>query len=182
VAAQANLGPDQTASEWLEAIRAQAPDWVWRLMDSEFRLVMAQRWITHNEEVLEHPTVSGLDRDTFARELSSEDPTHPLWPHCARVTLREITQACGGLENEDLAPGSRPRPIAPELELVRLFRVQDLDRDETGQYFFAPGAQAMALTVIVRHGESGWLVAGIGEYLYQPGWPPQSERVAQPED
>jgi hypothetical protein len=182
MAEQENPAPDQTASEWLEAIRSQAPDRVWRLMDPEFRLVMAQRWITHNEEVLEHPTVSGLDRDAFARELTSEAPTHPLWIHCARVALREITQACGGLENEDLAPGSRPRPIAPEIELVRLFRLQDLDRDETGQYYFAPDAQAMALTVIVRQRESGWLVAGIGEYLYYPGWPPRSERVALPED
>jgi hypothetical protein len=78
MAARGTSGPDQRAWEWLEAIRAQASDRVWRLMEPDFRLVMAQGWITHNEEALEHPTVSGLDRDTFARELSSEDPAHPL--------------------------------------------------------------------------------------------------------
>jgi hypothetical protein len=114
-------GPDQTALAWLEAIRAQDPERLWRLMDPDFRRVNAQAWITMNPEALAHPTVTGLDRDAFAVELSSEEPTHPLWPQFARVMLREVTQASGGLEQENLGIGSRPWLIAPDLELVRFF-------------------------------------------------------------
>lgn len=182
MAAQGTPGPDQTAWAWIEAIRAQDAERVWRLMEPAFRLVMVQGWITHNPEALEHQTVVGLGRDAFARELSMEKPTHPLWPHCARVSLREITQACGGLEQKDIRPGTRPRPIGPDLELVRFFPVDELDQDEAGQYYFAPGARAHTLSVILRHRESGWLVAGIGDHLGHPGWPPRFERVVLPED
>jgi len=51
--------------------------------------VNAQAWITMNPEALAHPTVTGLDRDAFAVELSSDEPTHPLWP--------QFAQASGGL-------------------------------------------------------------------------------------
>jgi hypothetical protein len=180
--AQAESGPSRVAREWVEAIKAQRSDQVWRLMDPDFRLVMAQRWIMHNPEVLQDPTVSGLDRDAFAHDLASEYPTHPLWPHCGRVMLREITQACGGLEQERLGIGVRPRPIALDLELVRLFPLAELDRDESGQYYFAAGAQAINLSIILRHRESVWLAAGMGEYLYHPGWPPQPEKVVVSED
>jgi hypothetical protein len=180
--AQAESGPGRVAREWVEAIKAQRPDQVWRLMDPDFRLVMAQRWIIHNQEVLQDPTVLGLDRDTFAHELALERPTHPLWLHCGRVMLHEITQACGGLEQERLGIGVRPRPIALNLELVRLFPLDEVDRDEAGEYYFAAGAQVINLSVILRHRESRWLAAGLGEHLYHPGWPPQPEKVVLPED
>jgi hypothetical protein len=180
--AQAESGPGRSAWEWLEAVRAQAPDGAWRLMDPDFRLVMAQGWIIHNEDVLRDPTVSGLDRDTFARELSLEQPTHPLWPHFAKVMLREITRTLGGLELENLGIAMRPRLIGADLELVRLLPLDELDRDEDGQYYFAPGAQVIGLSVILRHREPRWLVAGIGEFLYHPGWPPRFERVVRSDD
>jgi len=182
MAAEGTPGPDQTAWAWLEAIRAQDPERLWRLMDPDFRLVNAQGWITMNPEALGHPTVARLDRDTFARELSLENPSHPLWPQFAKVMLREVTQACGGFEHKDLRIGSRPRLIAPELELVRLFPVDELDQDATGQYYFAPGASAVTLSVILRHRGAAWLVAGMGDSIGYPGWPPRFERVVQPDD
>lgn len=162
--------------------QSQAPDTAWRLMDPDFRLIMAQLWIAHNEDVLRDPTVSGLDRDTFARELSLEHPAHPLWPHCARVTLREITRTFGGLERRDLEIGMRPRLVGADLELVWFFPLDELVRDEAGQHWFPPGAWAITLSVIMRRRESRWLVAGLGDFLGHPGWPPQFERVVQPDD
>jgi|SRR6266487_3573051 len=180
--AQADSGPGRTAWELVEAIKAQAPDRVWRLMDRDFRLVMVQLWIIHNQDVLQDPAAAGLDRVIFAHELALEHPTHPLWPHCARVTLREITQTCGGFEHRELGTGARPRPISPDLELVRLFPLDEMYQDETGQHYFAPGAAVIALSIICRHREARWLVAGLGEFLGSPGWPPRFERVVQPSD
>ena len=146
--AQAESGPGRTALEWVEAVKAQETDRVWRLMDPDFRLVNVQGWITHNEEVLRDPAVGGLDRETFAHELASEHPTHPLWRHCARVTLREITQACGGFERRELGIGARTRPIGPDLELVRMFPLDEMDQDETGQHYFASGASVVVLSIL----------------------------------
>jgi hypothetical protein len=159
MASQGTSGPDQRAWEWLESIRAQDTRRVWRLMEPDFRLVMAQGWITHNPEALDHPTVAGLDQNAFARELATEESTHPLWRHCARVSLREITQAYDGLEQRDLRIGTRTRLIGPDLELVRFFPVDELDQDEDGQYYLAPGKWAHSFSVLLRHGEPGWQVA-----------------------
>lgn len=180
--AQAESGPGRAAVEWLEAVNAQAADRVWRLMDPDFRLVMVQAWINENETVLPDPAVGGLDREDFARALASERPTHPLWPHCASVTLREITQACGGFEQRELGIGARPRPIGPDLELVRLFPLDEMGRDEQGQHYFAPGTSVLTLSIICRRREARWLVAGIGAFLGYPGWPPRFEQVVQPDD
>lgn len=174
--------PGKVAWEWLEAIKAQDRDHVWRLMDPDFRLAMAQYWIVHNEEVLREPSVIDLGRDTFARELSREAPIHQLWEHCGRVSLREITDTCGGLVHEDLLIGTRPRVIGPDLELIRFFPKSEMWQDEDGNYYFAPGQAVMGISVIVRYRDPRWLIASIGDRLYRPGWPPKPERVVWPED
>lgn len=65
---------------------------------------------------------------------------------------------------------------------MRLFYLPDLDRDDHGNYVFAPGATARAVSVLVERTDSGWAVAGVGEWLLRPGWPPTYERVAQNDD
>jgi hypothetical protein len=54
------------------------------------------------------------------------------------VSLRELRNSFGGLDISQLGPGTRPRPLGPDLELVRLFYLPDLDKDDAGNYVFAP--------------------------------------------
>ena len=39
--------------------------------------------------------------------------------------------------------------------------MDELDQDEAGEHWFAPGASAVTLSVILRHREAAWLVAGM---------------------
>jgi hypothetical protein len=65
---------------------------------------------------------------------------------------------------------------------VRLFYLPDLERDDTGNYVFAAGAIARALSILVTRTAAGWAVAGVGDGLLRPGWPPTYERIVQADD
>lgn len=175
------MEPARRALEWVGALRSGDFSAVWAGLDSDFRLALVQGWIVRNPAVLRRPEAS-LGRDQLARDLSTEDPQHRLWPHCRRVLERELVGATAGVADHELAPGTRPRPMAPGLELIRLFPVDLLPRDAEGQPFFAAGQVVMSLSLITSHGQAGWVVAGIGEGVLRPGWPPEYQFLVRPED
>ncbi|MFB6829285.1 hypothetical protein [Streptomyces hydrogenans] len=86
------------------------------------------------------------------------------------------------LSTDQLGIASRPRFVGPDLELMRLLYLPDLDVDSGGNYSLAPGASARTANVILRRNEQAWAVAGVGDHFLRPGWPPVLERVVQPED
>lgn len=83
---------------------------------------------------------------------------------------------------DQLATGSRPRSVGVDLELVRLFCVADLDVDDRGKPFFAPGAFASGVSVIVSRADGDRRVAGFGDSMLHPGWPPVWEKIINAED
>lgn len=180
--AQAASEPNQFALQWVQAVVDNQAETVWPQMTPDFRLSLAQWWLTDNPEALDDPSAASLDREELARLLAAEKPEHILFRPLARVSLRELGNGFGGLDVSQLGPGTRPRPIGPDLELVRLFYLPDLDQDDAGNYVFAAGAAARAVSVLVERRDPGWAVAGVGEYLTRPGWPPRYERVVQSAD
>ncbi len=79
--------------------------------------------------------------------------------------------------------GSRPRLLGPDLELVRLLHKADLSVDASGYHQFLPGAFARSVSVLVTSVKGGdWKVAGIGDHLLRPGWPPTHEQVVRTAD
>jgi len=177
--AQAAFEPNQFALRWVQAVVDDRAEMVWPQMTPDFRLSLAQWWLIHNPEALNDPSATSLDRDELVRLLAAEKPEHILFRHLARVSLRELRNGFGGLDVSQLGPGTRPRPIGPDLELVRLFCLPDLDKDDAGNYVFAAGTAARTVSVLVERREQGWAVAGVGESLLRPGWPPTYERVVQ---
>lgn len=177
--AQAAFGPNQFALQWVQAVADDRAEMVWPQMTPDFRLSLAQWWLVHNPEALNDPSAASLDRDELVPLLAAAKPEHILFRHLARVSLRELRNGFGGLDISKLGPGTRPRPIGPGLELVRLFYLPDLDKDDAGNYVFAAGAAARTVSVLVERRERGWAVAGVGESLLRPGWPPTYERVVQ---
>ncbi|OEJ21771.1 hypothetical protein AR457_40760 [Streptomyces agglomeratus] len=170
------------ALEWIQAVGRDDAESVWPRMTPDFRLAMAQAWLSRNPAALDDPQASGLDRDSLARALAASSPELPLFPHLSRVSLREIRNSYGNLRSDQLGMASRPRPVGPDLELMRLLYLPDLDVDSGGNYSLAPGAFARAANVILRRGGQAWAVAGVGDHFLRPGWPPVLERVVQPED
>jgi hypothetical protein len=176
--AMAASGLPLLAIQWVEAVRRRDASVVWEMTDPRFRLALAQMWIWNNREAVDQQ-IRGerISRDELADQLASASPQHPLWAHCARVSMRTISEAAGDLDRE-LGPGTRPRLIGPDLEIIRLFPLDELPVDENGNKIFPPGMEVEALTLIMRFADDQWKVGGIGEYLTHPGWPPTSEKVA----
>jgi hypothetical protein len=179
---QAGSGPNQFALQWVQAVVGDRAAEVWRQMTPDYRLSLVQLWLTHNPEALSDPSAASLDRDELAQCLAAEELQHVLFRHLARVSLRELRNSFGGVDISEIAPGTRPRPVGPDLELVRLFYLPDLERDNTGNYVFAAGAIARALSILVTRTAAGWAVAGVGDGLLRPGWPPTYERIVQADD
>ena len=179
---EADSGPDQFALQWVEAVIGDRAADVWRQMTPDYRLSLVQLWLTQNPEALDDPSAESLDRDELAQCLAAEEPQHDLFPHVLRVSVRELRRSFGGVDANELGPGTRPRPVALDLELVRLFHLPDLEKDDTGNYVFGAGDFARALSILVNRTAAEWAVAGVGEQLLRPGWPPTWERVVQTDD
>lgn len=171
-AMQAISGLGGSAFAWIAALHEHEDEQVWRGLDHEFRLVLAQQWILDNPAVLSDPAVDGIERDTFAAELAKEQPTHPLWHHCLRVSMRAIRSGTCGAEERELGFGLRPRLAGLDLEVVHLKVIDDLPTDEHGVRYHPPGTYVMTLVLPMRHRDGMWRVVGIGERLPVPGWPP----------
>jgi hypothetical protein len=75
-----------------------------------------------------------------------------------------------------------PAADGPDLELVRIFPNDQLERDEDGQLVFMPGAVAEVVLLLMVLVRGGWLVTDLGGWLPRPRWPPQIEMIASPED
>ena len=174
--------PQPFALGWVQAAAAGQADLVWQLMSTQFRLAAVQGWIWHNPQALDDHSAAGFDCDSLAAHLSQLAPEHELFQHVVRVTLRDITEGFGDLDVDQLAAGSRPRPVGPGLELVRLVYLPDVDRDGEGNYSLAPGAWARNISVFVEWIDSTWAVAGVGEGILHPDRPPAFERLVGPGD
>ncbi len=181
--AMAQSGLPALALAWVGAVRRGDIDSVWLMTDPQFRLGLAQMWIWHNRDAVDQDLHrEGISRDELAEQLVATDtPRHPLWVHCARVSMRTISKAAGDLDGE-LASGTRPRPVGPGLELIRLFPLDRMPADEHGNRIFPPGMSVEALSLVMRLADDQWKVAGIGHHLLQPGWPPTFEEVATGSD
>jgi hypothetical protein len=174
--------PGMFALEWIQAVGRDDAESVWPRLTPDFRLAMAQAWLSRNPAALKDPQAADLDRDSLVRALAASSPEHPLFRPLSRVSLREIRNSYDNLSTDQLGIASRPRPVGPDLELMRLFYLPDLDVDSNGNYSFAPGASARTANVILLRDGQAWVVAGVGDHLLRPGWPPVLERVVQPED
>src|SRR5262249_22636001 len=118
--AQTLTGPNYFALQWVRAVGHNQIKVVWPQMAPEFRLAMAQGWLSHNPAVLHDPSVGGEGRDELASALAMSSPDHPLFRDLARVSLREIRSSYGNLDTDQLGPGLRPRLMGADLEVVRL--------------------------------------------------------------
>lgn len=185
--AAASSAMNVAASAWLEHLRANNAEAVWASMDPDFRLAYAQHWIVANSpQVLADPTVRGLTPDEFAQRMADPRAGHPLWPHLARLVRRDLcgqTLANVGGPDRELGVGTRPRPIAPGLELVRLIPLDAVPQDASGMHVFRDRQTVETVTLVMREQPDGaWAVAGVGHAMLLPGWPPETRTVASPTD
>jgi hypothetical protein len=180
--AHVTTGPNLFALGWVGEVLSHHVEPAWAAISAEFRLALAQMWIYHNPGVLDDPRAGGLDRDGLAERLLDAQSGDELFVNMRAVEIRTIKQSFGEVRFDDLGTGVRPRPIGPSLELVRLLDRTDLATDENGYHYLLPGGSARAVRVIVTSIGEGWEVAGVGQHLLRPGWPPTHEQIVGPAD
>ncbi|MFL6121597.1 hypothetical protein [Actinophytocola sp.] len=180
--AQLTTGPNRFAMDWVCDVLQQQVEPAWNALSAEFRFGSAQMWIYSNPAVISDPWAGGLDRDRLVERLLEARPDDDLSMNMRTVQIRTIARSFGDVRFEDLGMGSRPRPLGPDLELVRLVYTPDLTVDTNGYHQLLPGASARSVSVLVTTVDRGWKVAGVNEHLLRPGWPPTHEQVAGPTD
>ena len=152
------------AQAWHRLVFDQDIPEVWRLMDEDFRRVVAQTALGPAHE-------RGEAVDLVVEDLSVAEPQRSEVDEFFGVACRMLQEACvapPGL----VGPGQTVRFEAPALEVVRLYLLRDLAIDPSGARYLPDGQSARALTLIASVHESGALrMAGVGRVM-APGWPP----------
>jgi hypothetical protein len=115
-------GPYLIARAYAEAIDDGDFKRAFQLMLPELRRKLTRAWVDANRR---HPALAGRDPDELTEALSALNPTDPLWPDFAEVTLREMRDHYPFVgEFDNWGWGSDPRPVGPDRELAVLFRTE----------------------------------------------------------
>jgi hypothetical protein len=165
----AHFGPDgpvAAAGTWLALVLAGNLREAWPKTDPNLRVVLAQAWLWANRE---HPEVTPYERDDAAASLAGLTFDHDLWLPFEETQLGEIRGWAGDFNLKDWGAASHPRLVPPDRELVMFIRTG-------GEVltFEEPTFVEGALTMLMRHAPSGWLVAGFSDEAPEPGWPPKA--------
>lgn len=168
--AQLVTGPNRFVMDWVGDVLADRVDAVWDAMARDFRQCFAQMWVAAD------PRAEGEDRDLLVDRLLAE--TDRLFRAMRADVVRSIRKSFGAGPFDDLGVGARPQPVGPELELVRLFHTAGLAVNHLGHHYMVPGAVKQAIGVIVARTDDGWEIAGVGQQLLRPGWPPTRVDIA----
>lgn len=156
---------DEVARGWYQALEQNAMHIVWAATSPGFRLVITQ-------SVLHRARQGGQQVDDLAAEYAKERPDHPDLAEFMAAARAQLIDATGGVAYSDLAPGTRPRPVGPNLELIVLFHKDDLHDDESGDLTFLPNTSARAVRMVIETAPGDMpRVRGLGS-LMEPGWPP----------
>jgi hypothetical protein len=163
-------GPVEAIHRWSDLVLVDGNlRAAWPLMDERLRLVTVQAWLWANRA---HPAVTPFDRDEVADSLAGLAFDHELWPTFEQTQLDEFRDEWRDFNHSDWGAASRPRPIAPDLELVLFIRTG-------GEALMVETPTEMpALPFLMRSTPTGWLIAAFSDQLPEPGWPPSAPRSA----
>jgi len=157
-------GPVQALWTWWEHVMGDHRSYrsAWPLMDENLRRCRSQAWLWNNRTFDE---IARLGIEGLAERYIG-DVEAPFWDEFAAIELEGLDEAWSWLGS---TPGaaSRPRLIAPDLELVVLVRT------EADVIVVEDPTEMQTLPILMRMVDSGWLVASFGaEQPPTPGWPP----------
>lgn len=153
-------GPGWVVDKWLQAFLFES-SWeeAWQLMERPLRLYFAQVWISSNAEAL-----AELDHDELAEAITdAPDEPHELWATFAQVMLDHHKQAYSELSAwDDIDNAHDVLLLTDGLEAVQVSLFKFSLEPSTVQGF----------SIVMRRTADGWTVAGLGNCLPEPGWPP----------
>ncbi len=157
---------------WADAALAGDFPTMWGLMDADFRLAEAQRWVLSSQA---HPGLEGEDRDELAHDLAQFESGHRLRPIFEDARMAATRRHLPTWPRERWTPSVNRTILGEDLDEVRI-----RDPEAPGKLDSIPSAwmcQGGWLPLglrgyVVRFSAFGWSVAGINRSVAVPGWPP----------
>ena len=167
-------GPMDSAFRWLNAVQCDKKE-AWTALDDDLRLWFALDWIKSNPGALSDPAAKGNGPELLAALLARREPRHPLFGYVWQVVHRGLLEALSPFLGQELAASVRPRPLAPGLEVVRLFRASDLTVGADGIRLWHPGVELASFVLIMSRQGEDWEVRAPGAWLPVNSWPPKMD-------
>ena len=152
--------------DWIGLIKSSRIREAWKLTDRDVRLALAQDWILANSD---HPDLIGLDKDELARALSALEPDHTLADPFLSGQQNKFQRAYGEIDLEDWGIAERQRRHKIEYELVFL------SPTEGESVVWDINSPIYGTAFVLRRRLHTWQVAGFGNEIAIPGWPPTFE-------
>jgi len=148
------------ADAWLRAVTRGDHQVAWSLVDPDLRLAYAQAWIVQ--------TLGRGRDDALAHRLARPNSTEPVWTACVRSnaevwrSTHKWWELCGW-------------QACSEPETCGLFVRVALAINEAADV----GAfrREMPLQHFIMRRRDSWRIAGIGQNVTLPGWPPTVQRL-----
>jgi len=166
-----HFGPDSavaSAFKWLNLVRQGAMDQVWRGIDQPTRLALVQSWIHAN---INHPELAGEDKESLAADLARAQPSHRLRDDFFATQLSEFRDSYQDFDPETWGAAETPRRFELDLELVILMET------DGEPFFWEAGTHERGIGLILRRFINDWYIAGYGDRVLVPGWPPSAKTL-----
>jgi hypothetical protein len=160
-------GPVAAAHAWLLCLRKGKKREVWKGLDRNIRLALAQDWILANAD---HPNVSRHDRDELADALAERRPSHPLARHLLTGKLEVLRGHFAEWDPDSWGAASTPRRVGLDYEVVVMAPAD-------GGILIVDGRPPEQLPLLLRRVGPEWRVANFGPAYVIPGWPPRQEEI-----
>jgi hypothetical protein len=153
--------PEDAARDWQIDLYLGNAGAVWKGLDDNLRLALAQDWILANSD---HPQVREHDRDTLAKALSEARPRLALAHRMIEGRMEVLRDHYATMDPSFWGPVANPQPLDTEHVVVVLAPTEGAGEERT---------------LLMRSTGSTWLVANFRAAFVLPGWPPrQLERKA----
>jgi hypothetical protein len=153
--------------DWLSLVQNGKMREAWKITDRDLRLSLAQDWILANNQ---HPNLIGFNRDDLAVALSALEPSGKFAEPFLSSQLRKFQNTYQHIDLADWGAAERQRRFKIEYELVILSPTK-------GEFVTWEGNTSLRATVfILRRRLHDWHIAGFGDEIAVPGWPPRADK------
>lgn len=157
--------PEDAARDWQVDLYLGNVREVWRRLDHDLRLALAQDWALANSG---HPEVRSIDRDELANALAEERPRHVLSALLLEGRVEVLREHYAALNPSSWGPVGNPRRIGVDHAIV------EMASSDGGSPSPSPSP---ARSLLMRRVGREWVVANFRAAYVIPEWPPRQEEI-----
>lgn len=153
--------PEDAARDWQVDLYLGNVREVWKRLDRDLRLALAQDWVIANSG---HPEVRGHDREELANALAEERPRHALSELLLEGRVEVLRGHYAAVNPSSWGPAGNPRRIGLDHAIVEMASSDG-------------GSPSPERSLLMRRVGREWFVANFRAAYVIPGWPPRQEEI-----